>query len=394
MERQQHWLVPRQSRPPLVKTALELADPFFWLARSVLSHVSETVLVTCDRWHHWLTTFAARRFLSVAVLVSPNMTCHQRQQLLFYVGRTVEHLLTRGTVDIGVFRGIVALGCTNRETTLLLGYLVEVIASIVNDPFAAENAPMQNEEVVERRGGDVESTVDGIRSAGDEDRANSATECSELRSSGTEIADVISQPSEQKCVSSVEETCDSRQAAGQEEGALATVTAKEKGEVEVAERIEWAILSHSERDAAAVVHILLNRFKLPLPFVAVMPSKVQRAVVEALWGSPDVRGLLNEHRQRLSDAAAATCPAQNSLPWRQRVHAAPVCCITLEILVLEDESVASDVVAVVQRNAFTGRIHGFLYKGWALRTWIGGGHVATSPHTRSVVLPTDIYRLT
>ncbi|KAL3679545.1 hypothetical protein R1sor_022501 [Riccia sorocarpa] len=119
----------------------------------------------------------------------------------------------------------------------------------------------------------------------------------------------------------------------------------------------------------------LTRFYSVEPiYVAAMPLPIKKAVLGALNGGLDVivnpSGLLVSNQQ-----------------------SPPVCCITLEPLVLPDGTVTDDVVAVIQRSQTTGKTHAFLYRGRALFDWLAHSQIPTNPDTRSLVRPTDIYRL-
>lgn len=345
----------RPCQMPLVRVALGVADPFLWLAKLLLLHVSERVSVACSRWHRWIAIFVSRRLLSVVVLVNPRMSCRQQQKFMFFMARTMEHVLAKRRLDVGNLRSMVAIGCSNRETNLLLSYLVEVVADLVDDPFAA----------------DEQECLHTYRQCGSLEIGNSGSSEEESHMAG-------------RCRMCIEER--ERAEPRLLEGAAVANSHVSRS------RENCEHICELEQEEQAVLDVLLHRHHLHLAYVSVMPPPVQRAVVEALWGGPDVRPLLHCYRQHrllfpnLEQSTAVSIGVE-------RVHPAPLCCITLEAMVLEDETVPADVIAVIQRNAHTGRLHAFLFKGWALQAWMGNSQIPTSPLTRGFVLPTGMFRL-
>lgn len=127
-----------------------------------------------------------------------------------------------------------------------------------------------------------------------------------------------------------------------------------------------------------VAQCLYQHYCLEQVYVAAMPSRVREAVLTALKGGTEVpllgSGFLDTSPQGLQQTA-------------------PICCITLEPLLCPDGTIAPDVVAVIQRSAILGKQHAFLYRGRALFEWLRSSPVPKSPETRTMILPTDIYRL-
>jgi len=119
-----------------------------------------------------------------------------------------------------------------------------------------------------------------------------------------------------------------------------------------------------------VARLLCQHFCIDQVYVAAMPPPVRKVVLEALIGGAEVPSNIQGSSQFT-----------------------PVCCITLEPLLCPNGTLTPDVVAVIQRSSTISKQHAFLYQGRALYEWLGSSQVPKSPETRSVVLPTDIYRL-
>ncbi|CAM6043231.1 unnamed protein product [Sphagnum compactum] len=119
-----------------------------------------------------------------------------------------------------------------------------------------------------------------------------------------------------------------------------------------------------------VARLLCQHFCIDQVYVAAMPPLVRKVVLEALMGGVEVPSSM-----------------QGSSEFT------PVCCITLEPLLCPNDTLTPDVVAVIQQSSPISKRHAFLYRGRALYEWLGSSQVPKSPETRSVVLPTDIYRL-
>jgi hypothetical protein len=119
-----------------------------------------------------------------------------------------------------------------------------------------------------------------------------------------------------------------------------------------------------------VARLLCQHFCIDQVYVAAMPPPVRKVVLEALMGGAEVPSNIQGSSQFT-----------------------PVCCITLEPLLCPNGTLTPDVVAVIQRSSTISKQHAFLYQGRALYEWLGSSQVPKSPETRSVVLPTDIYRL-
>ncbi|KAL2613443.1 hypothetical protein R1flu_025135 [Riccia fluitans] len=128
-------------------------------------------------------------------------------------------------------------------------------------------------------------------------------------------------------------------------------------------------------EEARVAQTLTSFYYVESIYVAAMPFTIKKAVLAVLNGGLDV---------------AANNPNGFLVSNQQ---SPPVCCITLEPLLLPDGTVTADVVAVIQKSQTIGRCHAFLYRGRALFDWLAHSHVPTNPDTRSLVTPTDIYRL-
>ncbi|KAG6546063.1 hypothetical protein Mapa_012469 [Marchantia paleacea] len=128
-------------------------------------------------------------------------------------------------------------------------------------------------------------------------------------------------------------------------------------------------------EEAKVAHTLTQFYCVEPIYVAAMPCVVKKAVLGALNGGLDV---------------AANNPSGLLVSNQQ---SPPICCITLEPLLCPDGSVTSDVVAVVQKSQTIGKDHAFLYRGRALRDWHAHSTVPTNPDTRTLVKPTEVFRL-
>lgn len=133
-------------------------------------------------------------------------------------------------------------------------------------------------------------------------------------------------------------------------------------------------LQMDEEDVKAA-QALFHHFAIEAAYVAAMPPKVRKAVLAALNGGMEFPSQLQSW----------VLLAKQSSP--------PICCITLEPLLSKDGIIATDVVAVIQRSNTIGKEHAFLYRGRALYDWLGQSAVPRNPETRSLVRPTDIYRL-
>ncbi|KAG0614502.1 hypothetical protein M758_6G182100 [Ceratodon purpureus] len=237
----------------------------------------------------WSVDFAVQKFLNVMVLLNPRLNCHQQAHLKPLLNRALDQLLWQQALDPRVMRGLVALACPNQETTILFGYLMEVISGIVYDISSLEEDSMSNIDI--------------------------ETETSSLQ------------------------------------------------------------MPHEK---ARVSQCLYRHYSLEPVYVAAMPSPVRRAVLAALKGSMEVPLL----GSGLFDASS-----------QDFQHTAPICSITLEALLCPDGTIAPDVVAVIQRSTLLNKQHAFLYKGRALFEWLGSSPVPKNPATRTMVLPTDVYRL-
>jgi hypothetical protein len=123
---------------------------------------------------------------------------------------------------------------------------------------------------------------------------------------------------------------------------------------------------------------LYQQYCLDQVYVAAMPSPVRKAVLAALLGGVEIS---------LFGTGSSDASSQGTQ------HSTPVCCITLEPLLGPDGMISPDVVAVIQRSAVLCKSHAFLYRGRALFEWLSSSAVPQSPETRTMVLPTDIYRL-
>jgi hypothetical protein len=132
------------------------------------------------------------------------------------------------------------------------------------------------------------------------------------------------------------------------------------------------------QEKAKVAQCLYQHYCLEQVYVAAMPSPVRKAVLTALMGGVEVpllgMGFID-------------------VPSHGPQHSAPICCITLEPLLGPDGTIGPDVVAVIHRSAILSKQHAFLYRGRALFEWLSSSAVPKSPETRTMVLPTDIYRL-
>ncbi|CAM6101991.1 unnamed protein product [Calypogeia fissa] len=120
---------------------------------------------------------------------------------------------------------------------------------------------------------------------------------------------------------------------------------------------------------------LYHHFTIEQSYVAAMSPKVRKACLAALNGGMEFP------------------PQLQSWVLQPKQRSPPICPITLEPLLRQDGTIASDVVAVIQRSSTIGKEHAFLYRGRALYGWLGQSTVPRNPETRSLVRPTDIYRL-
>ncbi|KAG0588132.1 hypothetical protein KC19_2G218600 [Ceratodon purpureus] len=139
-----------------------------------------------------------------------------------------------------------------------------------------------------------------------------------------------------------------------------------------------AVPSSTLQEKAKVAQCLYQHYCLEQVYVAAMPSRVREAVLTALKGGLEIpllgSGFLDTSPQGLQQTT-------------------PICCITLEPLLCPDGTIAPDVVAVIQRSAILSKHHAFLYRGRALFEWLRSSPVPKSPETRTMILPTDIFRL-
>ncbi|KAJ7548355.1 hypothetical protein O6H91_07G008500 [Diphasiastrum complanatum] len=132
-------------------------------------------------------------------------------------------------------------------------------------------------------------------------------------------------------------------------------------------------LNQETESDTKVAEVLLQQFSIEQIYVAAMTPGIRRAVLASLKNMESSPQISYSH-----DSKGA-------------VHSSPVCCITLEPLLLPDGTITLDVVAV--KSYGNGKEHVFLYRGRALFAWLGTRQVPISPETRSVVKPNDIYRL-
>lgn len=324
----------------------------------------------------------ARRLLSIMASMNPHLSMHQQHILLDITTRAVDHLVWHQTVDPQVLRGIVALACPTRNTSSLFTYLIEVIASLTEgDPHDDEDEGYESQSEMDRCENASHSDMDIDLEAGE---ATPIMVEEESEGDGDSVLQVVVESSvslQDGGESSLRSASD-----GQGGGSEAMITESERGETseETSTSGNWDQLGifRAQEEDASVVQLLVAHFCMDAVYIAAMPPKVRRAVLESLWGGPHVRELLSKRRRRKYGAGQG--PRRPTSP--------PICSITLEPLLLPNWTIPEDVVAVIHRHP-EKRVHAFLYRGRALYSWLSASPAPTNPGTRAWVLPTDIYRL-
>eukprot|EP00271_Cylindrocystis_brebissonii_P018181 TRINITY_DN5042_c0_g1_i1.p1 TRINITY_DN5042_c0_g1~~TRINITY_DN5042_c0_g1_i1.p1 ORF type:complete len:443 (-),score=81.11 TRINITY_DN5042_c0_g1_i1:217-1545(-) len=408
-----------------------------WLCKVAILALSRKVECVCITLHtalrRWSVEFLSSRLLSMLTVLNPQLCDGQRAELLGIVARAMEHLLWNRSINPRVMRGIVALACPDQpDTAVLVTYLMEVIVALSSGaaflpPDEHCRLTAVDEDAAElgsRMDLDLEAGVLGERCNAD---GESSSEDSEDDSEGEEVereegegeGEEGEEEEEGVCVGElvlrVGESSNSRSGGGggvgdvevggggllgalEDEGEEKALAIRQERERVMKARNRLLELERARREDAAVAKVLGSLFCVDRDYVAVMSAPVRRAVLDALWDEPrswwaEGGGAGRRARRILRRAASAQGPMAPPM--------APVCCITLEpLLVLPECALVDDVVAVIQRHRRRGcgvgaqpRVHADLYRGRALYAWLAATPVPTNPRTRSYILPSDIYRL-
>ncbi|KAJ7529993.1 hypothetical protein O6H91_15G074000 [Diphasiastrum complanatum] len=125
-----------------------------------------------------------------------------------------------------------------------------------------------------------------------------------------------------------------------------------------------------------IAEALIEEFCIKNVYAFAMPCELKKAVLVALRNETD---------------RSANLSLSSQIRHGSAMQSSPVCCITLEPLLTVDGRITRDVVAVRCRTSSKERA--FLYRGCALLRWLGTTELPRSPETRSLVRPTDLYRI-